>query len=97
MKKLIILASLITTPAMAGWCNQIGQVTQCFNDRGDITTLNRVGNTYLGQTDHRNGRTTYENYQLYNYNNNSGSNNRALNTGDAVGDRILQNLLDGRP
>ena len=69
MRKLIlILAALSASPALAGVCNRIGQVTQCFSDNGDMTTLNRVGNTYLGQTEHNDGSTTYENYQFYDYN-----------------------------
>ena len=76
MRKLILIGMLLMpTHALAGFCNTIGQVTQCFSDNGDLTTLNRVGNTYLGQTEHKNGRATYENYQLYDYNQPSGESN----------------------
>lgn len=73
MRTLIVLASLIATPAMAGYCNQIGQVTQCFNDQGGMTTINQVGSMYLTQQTDKQGHSRDESYQLYDYNNNSPS------------------------
>lgn len=69
MRKLV-LAIMLLTPihAFAGYCNSFGGVTHCYSDNGDVSAIRRIGNTYLGQTEHKNGRATYENYQLYDYN-----------------------------
>jgi hypothetical protein len=69
MRKIIIaIALLVSSPALAGWCNQIGQVTQCFNDRGDMTTINQVGSMYLTEETDKKGRTKSESYQFYDNN-----------------------------
>lgn len=74
MRHLIIVTALVAAhPALAsGWCNQIGAVTQCFDDGGNQTTINRVGNTYLTQERDWSGNTKTESYQLYDFNSNDG-------------------------
>jgi hypothetical protein len=61
---------MAASPALAGWCNQIGVVTHCFDDKGNQTTITRVGNTYLTQERDKTGNTKTESFQLYDYNSN---------------------------
>jgi hypothetical protein len=85
MKKLIILAAslLITSPAMAGWCNQIGQVTQCFSDNGTITNINPVGSMALTNSSDKRGNQSSESYQVY------GGGGGGLGLGQIIFDKLF--------
>jgi hypothetical protein len=50
MRKIISAIGLLaTSPALAGSHSQVEQVTHCFKNKGETTTINRLGNTYLTQ------------------------------------------------